>query len=711
MKNLKHWWLYLIVAGTIIILFVCNYFLDSVNERQSAAYLHTLQTAEKQLSRSEQLSKTAIHVLYGGGANIAETKKELQLWNEIHFALEWGDGSFGLSQQFPDGIASGFQNLNPVQQGLFNDLTLTLNGKSDSQIVQRIIKQAELYTDDMEQIISAIEQRAAADADQSQMLNMSINIILSLVLLLEIILLVYPYHRRLLKANSEMMGRNEEIEVHKRKAEVMSDMQNLIIMGTNAGIWEWDLVTGATFWSPRLYHMLGYEINEISNAYETFQYQVVHPEDREKQSVALNKHLTDHLPYNVIVRLRNKSGKYRWYELTAQAAWDIKGKPTRMAGSVIDIHEQTKYRSKLEYSEYMLREAGKLAQVGSWEYDAVKNESSWSETMYQINEIEQGTDLRPQTRLDQYPKEDRELLRTLFNRAIKDAVPYDVEVRVNTPKGNQKWVRIISRAFQDDNGKVIKLRGVYQDITQQKMRELELQQIQEKLSESNATKDKLFSIIAHDLRSPINNMKALIDMEQSGILTQEEFMTYLGQIKQNTDYLSGAMDNMLYWAMSQLEGFKMKPRKVNIADTVNNALNLYSSMLTDKKINIINNTDGAHHAFADPDQTFLIVRNLLSNAMKFTPLGGDIYVQTGVKGDKLQLSVQDNGAGISEADINKIKNNSSLHSTRGTEGEKGTGLGLSLCFEMAERNNGSIDIVSKTGKGSIFTLELPLAVE
>ena len=711
MKKLEHWWLYYLVIGTILILFVCNYLIDKLNEKQSVAYLHTLQTAEKQLSRSEQLSKTAIHVLYGGKANIKEVKSQLQLWRDIHFALQWGDGSFGLTQQFSEGIVSGFQDLNIVQKKLFNDLSQVFNGTlSDTAAVQRILKEQELYVDDMEQIIRAIGQRAVVDTEQGHMLDLIVSIALNLLLMLEVVFLVYPYHQKLLRGHSELKLRNEEIEMHKKNTEVLSDMQNLIIMGTNAGIWEWDLVTGSTFWSPRLYNMLGYQANEVQSSYELFQYHVVHPEDREKQSAAMNNHLVSRQPYNVVVRLRNKRGTYRWYELTGQATWDVKDQPLRMAGSVIDIHEQTEYRSKLEYSEYMLREAGKLAQVGSWEYNVAKDESIWSETMYQINEVDDDADVRPGSRLAHYPPEDRVLLQTLHKRAIQEGVPYDVEVRVNTPKGNEKWVRIISRAFKDDSGEVVKLRGVYQDITQQKQRELELQEIHEKLFESNTTKDKLFSIIAHDLRSPINNMKALIDMEQNGILTQEEFRTYLGQIKQNTDYLSGAMDNMLYWAMSQLDGFKMKPRKLSMADTVDNALNLYHNMIADKKINIINNTDVRHFAFADPDQCFLIVRNLLSNALKFTPIGGDIYLQSTVTNDDVRLSVKDNGAGISEADLAQIKN-SSLHSTRGTEGEKGTGLGLSLCFEMAARNIGSIDIVSKPGKGSIFTLCLPSAEE
>ncbi|RYE25642.1 MAG: PAS domain S-box protein [Sphingobacteriales bacterium] len=711
MKKLKHWWLYFLVAGTTLILFVANYVIDSYNERQHVSYLHTLQTAEKQISRSEQLSKMAIHATYGGIINAEQAKNEMQLWDQVHFSLQWGDGSFGLTQHFPEGITSGFTSLNPVQKDLLNTLAAVFDGKRDTMAVKKILKLERQYADDMEQIISAIEQRAVSEADDGHMADLIANIILSIVLLLEIGLLVYPYHRKLLRAHNELMVRNEEVEVHKRNAEVMSDMQNLIIMGTNAGIWEWDLVTGATFWSPRLYHMLGYQIDEISSGYENFQYQVVHPDDREKQADALARHLRDHTPYDVVLRLRNKSGAYKWYELTAQATWDMKGQPLRMAGSVIDIDEQTRYRSQLEYSEYILKEAGKLAQVGSWEYDVVNDESTWSDTMYQITETDPDDDHRPDARFDLYPETDRAILRTLFKRGVEEGVPYDVEMRVDTPTGKQKWVRIISRSFKDENDKVVKLRGVYQDITQQKQRELELQQIQAQLSETNATKDKLFSIIAHDLRSPINNMKALIDMEQNGILTQEEFMTYLGQIKQNTDYLSGAMDNMLYWAMSQLEGFKMKPRKVNIADTVKNAMNLYSSMLTEKNISVINNTDPRHCAFADADQSFLIVRNLLSNAIKFTPIGGDIYLQTNVDGNDVSLSIQDNGAGISNADIEKIKNSNSLHSTRGTEGEKGTGLGLGLCFEMAERNNGSIDIVSKPGKGSIFTVTLPLAVE
>src|SRR5690606_37482946 len=122
---------------------------------------------------------------------------------------------------------------------------------------------------------------------------------------------------------------------------------------------------------------------------------------------------------------------------------------------------------------------------------------------------------------------------------------------------------------------------------------------------------------------------------------------YLAEIKQNVHYLSGAMDNMLYWAQSQMEGFKLKTGKVKLADSIEMAVQLYDNAFAQKNIMLINNADENHYVLADKDHLFIIVRNLLNNALKFTPEGGVIRLQTKMTGDVATIAIQDNGEGMS----------------------------------------------------------------
>ncbi len=225
----------------------------------------------------------------------------------------------------------------------------------------------------------------------------------------------------------------------------------------------------------------------------------------------------------------------------------------------------------------------------------------------------------------------------------------------------------------------------------------------------NQTKDKLFSIIAHDLRGPIKNIKYLIELKQDEIITQEEFLEHVDLVKQNITYLSDAMDNLLTWAQGQMKGFTAATAEVKVWEVVKLAVNLMRESAGNKNISILTSVPTGILALADQDHIFLILRNLLSNAIKFTPENGLIKIAATTQDTMVVISVTDNGMGLSADDINKIRQKNAMFTTMGTEGEKGTGLGLDLCFEMAEKNNGTIEIVSEKGKGSTFNLFIPMA--
>jgi signal transduction histidine kinase len=229
----------------------------------------------------------------------------------------------------------------------------------------------------------------------------------------------------------------------------------------------------------------------------------------------------------------------------------------------------------------------------------------------------------------------------------------------------------------------------------------------ERLNELNTTKDKLFSIISHDLRGPINSLKALMDMVKKQMVTEQEFRHFSGQLQNNVEYVHFTLDNLLQWSKSQLQGIQARPSTVSLMSLANENFNLLSEPAKLKGIQLVNNIRMDASVFADPDQISLVFRNLISNAIKFTDAEGIITLSSETKQDREVITVRDTGTGMTEEVKQKLFQMNNNHSSAGTAGEKGTGLGLTLCLEMIEKNNGKIHVESVEGEGTSFIFSLP----
>jgi signal transduction histidine kinase len=230
-----------------------------------------------------------------------------------------------------------------------------------------------------------------------------------------------------------------------------------------------------------------------------------------------------------------------------------------------------------------------------------------------------------------------------------------------------------------------------------------------RLNELNTTKDKLFSIISHDLRGPINSLKALMDMVKKQMVTEAEFRHFSGQLQNNVEYVHFTLENLLQWSRSQLHGILTRPALIKLNVLVEENFKLLSEPAALKSITLMNMTPVEAEMFADPDQMRVVLRNLISNAIKFTNEGGCITVSSTTSDNREIVTVKDTGTGISDGLREKLFQANTNHSSAGTAGEKGTGIGLSLCKEMIEKNNGSIWVESIAGEGTSFMFSLPKA--
>jgi len=239
--------------------------------------------------------------------------------------------------------------------------------------------------------------------------------------------------------------------------------------------------------------------------------------------------------------------------------------------------------------------------------------------------------------------------------------------------------------------------------------ETELQISMEKLKEENNNKDKFFSIISHDLKNPLSAIMSTADFldVEYDTLSQTERKELINIIKNGAKNIFTLLEGLLNWSRIKMGRFEYNPKIINAFDVIFRVLNLYKECSNFKKIHIQNNMNKKLNVFCDENMLELVFRNLVSNAIKFTPSGGNIKIDVKNNKDTIIFSIIDSGIGISPQDLKKIFRIDINFSTIGTNNETGTGIGLILCKEIIEKHGGKIWAESELGKGSRFIFTLP----
>ena len=239
-----------------------------------------------------------------------------------------------------------------------------------------------------------------------------------------------------------------------------------------------------------------------------------------------------------------------------------------------------------------------------------------------------------------------------------------------------------------------------------------LEESNNKLKVMNVTKDKFFSIIAHDLRSPFNaivGFSELIKNELNSDTDKQLITEYNNSINDSARSLYSLLENLLQWARSQRGELEYKPTRFDLHNMIESNLNIFRHKANDKEIDLHTDVQPETYVMADENMVNTIVRNLISNAIKFTKNQGEVVVKTKTDGDFIEISVNDNGIGISKNNQEKLFRLDGNFTTYGTDDETGSGLGLILCKEFVEQNGGSIWVESKLLEGSQFKFTLKTA--
>ena len=232
-----------------------------------------------------------------------------------------------------------------------------------------------------------------------------------------------------------------------------------------------------------------------------------------------------------------------------------------------------------------------------------------------------------------------------------------------------------------------------------------LEQERNEVMRANFTKDRVLSVISHDLRGPLNSLNGLLTLISNNLLSQEEFQNHTQKLNKQVSQLQVSLEELLHWSRSQSTKLKPQPELIDVDQLTSFTINGLKPLAEEKNI-LIQSHDNHLKIYADQGMIRSVLTNLLSNSIKFTPPHGTIQISSkAVEPNSTAITVHDSGIGIAAANLKNIFDGG--YSTVGTNNEKGTGIGLSLCKDFIEKNNGSVAVQSEVNKGTTFTFTLP----
>lgn len=299
--------------------------------------------------------------------------------------------------------------------------------------------------------------------------------------------------------------------------------------------------------------------------------------------------------------------------------------------------------------------------------------------------------------------------RKIHKRALKGEIISNEEDCFIRPDGSATYTRWECRPWFLANGEIGGMVSYTEVITERKKAEKKIQEYTVELEQANAQKDTFIQILAHDLRSPFNSLLGFSNLllkkiHKYDIDKIERQIRYINDLAEKTYDM---LEDLLLWAKAQSGKLPFAPKSQNVMNVLMNAINLLKSIAIQKQITITTNISNNLIATFDADMIRTVIRNLISNAIKFTPQSGHINIRAEVQEEQLLVSVSDTGIGIPDDILIDIWSKIKLKTTEGTEGEKGTGFGLLLCKEFIEKHEGKIWVESQVGNGATFFFTIP----
>lgn len=478
---------------------------------------------------------------------------------------------------------------------------------------------------------------------------------------------------------------------------------------SSIGGWNWNIKNSTMHWTKELFRLHDLspdtEINTTTGLITNF-INCYEESDRRRVSAAFRKCREKGEPYDLELRFTTLKGRKIWIRTFAKPVVE-NGQVLQITGYIMDITKQKRAENALRASESKFRslveQASEMLFFHNLEGKIVDvNQAAVKQTGYSREELLNLTvyDIDPDSGKrkdkinfwDVIQNSDKCVIETLHRR--KDGTVYTAEVT-------------LGKIFYDNEYYILALA---RDISERKRIEEEILRSREDLIKMNAEKDKFFSIIAHDLRTPFTAFLGYTELiaEELHTMTLDEIQNMVNIIRKSAASLYGLLENLLQWSRLRRGITVLKAERFNVLNAVKKSIDLSAEAAQNKEIEIIFDIPEKIEVFADIHMFETIIRNLVSNAVKFTNRKGKIFISAYKKNNgKIDISVKDTGIGIKKNMLENLFRLDGKISRKGTEGELSTGLGLILCKEFIEKHNECIKVESEPDVGSTFSFMLP----
>jgi len=410
------------------------------------------------------------------------------------------------------------------------------------------------------------------------------------------------------------------------------------------------------------------------------------------------------VPVRQVVRNYTSDGTPYWNDLFIAPVRDETGTVTHFVSIQQDVTERRRRKQALERQNDLFAKAQDIANVGAWEYNRRSDRSILTDEVYRIHGLEPEGHMKPNRSIEFYHPDDQPRIRRAFARALEKGTPYDLELRLITADGDQRWVRTRGEPQMED-GEVVRVRGTIQDVTERVRQREELKTAKEAAEEADRIKSALLSNMNHEFRTPLTSIISF-----SELLSREPELadTFAERILGGGKRLLYTLNTVMDFAELEAGSVAPTPTVVDVPPLVRSTVKTFSHLVDQKDLSVqIHEPDGGCTVPLDNQLLERILTHLLHNAIKFTEEGG-VEVSIRRVEDEIDVAVSDSGVGIDPAFLPHVFDEFAQASSGYDRTHEGNGLGLTIVHRLVDRMDGDVSIDSTPGEGTTVTVRLPV---